>query len=172
MPKVKLELAYDGRIVAPEFCPFVVRGNRGGVTCNVVDPAICGVCKYCTFTHNLQPDPPSPISIEITEADRKLFHDYLVETNKKAATSLYSQQQFLLFRESRIPIAVFLGAEFFRNMLAEVYQDSDRVNQVFSTVMATEMCICYVLGSLPVYVSRTLVKSDIQVIGEVEWNQR
>jgi hypothetical protein len=166
MSKVLLKITATGRVIAPDFCPYAevnLEEPRSKSVEFIVRPGICCVCKKCEFI----PDIDIMESSSLTQKEKDAFQEYLAHTNLKTATSLSGQHQYLL-KQDRIPIAIFISKVLCDSMIKEVIKDENRGRTLLGYFLTEEIPICYVLGC-PVYLSKKLTKSNIQVVGEVEW---
>lgn len=175
--KVKLHPFNNGPyIVAPSHCPYkfeeTVNSNMysvgidsGGITSSssfvsIVNSSLCPLCKLCEFT-------PDVIDKGL-EIKTREFENYLTLINESVSKSI-SGQIFYLQKENRLPIAILISPETFDSMLKLAYrEDVDQYNLAHSYFLNNEVPICYVSGC-PVYLSRKLTKSSVQVVGEIEW---
>jgi hypothetical protein len=177
---VKLEVWKTGPyIIAPDYCPYKKQEkdvqmeltenalNGGGYYFNDIDTgiytvhsSICSLCKRCNFTSTtLKPE----MDIKTEE-----FVKYLTLINTKVSVSINNQNYFLR-QKDRIPLVILISPEIFDSMLNLIYRDNNELlNQVKSYFINTESPFCYILGC-PVYFSRKLTKSNVMIIGEIEW---
>jgi hypothetical protein len=183
MPTVKLQRYKDtDNIVAPDFCPYARRGLTGDPVMKYVEgsgeralpglqvdmvtplvhPSLCAICKFCTFVN----DVVAPEEL-VSAKDREAFADYLTHVNMKVGSSILAQRQYLT-KTDRLLLVILLSAELLQEMLDVLVFDLNRKHQLFSYFLNEEVPVCSVLGC-PVYVSRKLTKSQVQVVGEVEW---
>jgi hypothetical protein len=174
MPKVELRVvrADRGLIEAPDFCPFaeILPNEEVRRTTSLTDfgsPSewrvihasickLCGLCQfYLTGDDNI-----------ISEGDLKKVVDVLTQS-KELLTTVMNQVRFLQ-KNDRDPLAILISFETLKNTIYQAFQDAhfDKKLAAFSNSNAP---IC-VLAGLPLYFSAKLVKSPVQVVGEVEWN--
>jgi hypothetical protein len=182
MPKVLLEINNSGKVYAPSFCPYkepevreeyintsiYPERNLPGVKLVpterfLVRPGLCCICKTCTFVPDIEGLPLS----SPTQEEKDAFQEYLAHTNLKTSASLSGQQQYLL-KQDRLPISIFISRDLYDDMTKEVILDEQRRQSLLGYFLNEEIVICHVLGC-PVYLSKKLTKSNIQVVGEVEW---
>ncbi len=177
MPKVLLKITTTGQVIAPDFCPYkepqydydVIETPANTCPCLkptgkfIVHPSVCCICKKCEFISDID----IVESSSLTQKEKDAFQEYLAHTNLKTATSLSGQHQYLL-KQDRIPIAIFISKVLCDDMIKEVIKDENRGRTLLGYFLTEEIPICYVLGC-PVYLSKKLTKSNIQVVGEVEW---
>jgi|GEM_PF-2894517 hypothetical protein len=174
MPKVPLQIDNTGNVIAPDFCPYKVPQYEYGVInapCLqptgkfVVRPGVCCVCKKCEFI----PDVDVVEASLPTQVEREKFQEYLAHTNLKTSTSLSGQHQYLM-KQDRLPIAIFISRTLYDEMVKSVIEDEKRRRSLLGYFLTEEsyICLCHVLGC-PVYLSKKLTKSNIQVVGEIEW---
>ncbi len=162
---VKLEAWKTGPyLVAPDHCPFKFWDSYGeGLNYRgeqVVHSSFCSLCKLCSFTAAiLKPE----LDIKVNE-----FVNYLTLLNTKVSV-LINNQNYFLRQKDRIPLAILISPEIFDSMLNVVYKDdSVLLLQVKAHFVNNESPLCHILGC-PVYFSRKLTKSDVMVVGEIEW---
>ncbi len=179
MPKVLLEINNSGKVIAPDFCPYkepepplqefaVTIHNNPGIKLIpsnrfVVRPGLCCICKLCTFVPNIE-------GLQITSptaTERDAFQEYLAHKNLKISASLSGQHQYLM-KQDRLPIAIFISRVLYDEMIKEVVEDGQRRQSLLGFFLNEEIPLCHILGC-PVYLSKKLTKSNIQVVGEVEW---
>lgn len=128
---------------------------------SIINAIICGICKSCKFITT-----EMDVSGLTEEESSKILH-YLTEVDKDIADSI-SGQILYLKRKSRLALAMLLSPNAFLRALSSAIPDSARRQSVFSYVLTYETPVCYIAGC-PVYLSRKLTESQIQVIGEVSW---
>jgi hypothetical protein len=180
MPKVKLEPINNGPYIkAPDFCPYkIMRENGFTVFENliikeqgmkpwdgipVVNSSLCPLCRQCEFVSDLDFEALSDVSQE----ERQSFITYLTYTNSRVSSNI-SRQSVYLAKEDRVLLAIMLSPETFDEMLKSTVSDENRRKKITSYYVNVEIPLCYILGC-PVYLSRKLTKSDVQVVGEVLW---
>ena len=165
MNKFKLQRATGmdtAHIVAPAWCPYK-EGSEHVEDEQVVHVGMCGLCRQCEFI----PITALPES-SLSPNERSLFVNYLTQVNIRAATTLSAQQAFL-GKSDKLPIAILLSPTLFEELLHHVYADNPfRLQKVMSHFSNTEEPLCHLMG-MPVYMSRKLTKSYLQVVGEVAW---
>lgn len=166
MPKVQLQRYKDtSKIIAPSFCPYrhcEERSDNLPIFDYTVYPSLCVLCKICTFV------PESTITGEVLTADnRARIFEYLTSGNAKVAGSISGQIAYLR-KEERIPISILISPVLFDHMVLTLFPDISIQNTVKNYYFSVDEAICYVHGC-PVYLSRKLTKSLVQVVGEVEW---
>jgi len=166
MNKIKLNVWKTGPYIeAPDFCPYKFWDSYGEEASNrrqefIVHSSLCTLCKLCDFT-------PALLKPEI-DIKTEEFIKYLTLINTKISTAINNQNYFLR-QKDRIPLAILISPEIFDSMLNLVYRDNlETLNQVKAYFINNEIPLCYLLGC-PVYFSRKLTKSDVMVVGEVEW---
>jgi hypothetical protein len=165
MITVKLETWKTGPyIIAPDHCPFKFWDSYGEDESYkgslVVHSSFCPLCKLCNFT-------PAILRPEI-DIKTEEFIKYLTLINTKVSVSINNQNYFLR-QKDRIPLVILISPEIFDSMLNLVYRDNLEVlNQIKSHFLNNEVPLCHILGC-PVYFSRKLTKSNVMVIGEIEW---
>jgi len=171
--KVNLKIKNRGPfIVAPIHCPYKVQEqdikfdsyqNEQADTDKeifTVNSSICPLCKLCEFI----PEINDTQLVLNTEG----FTKYLTLLNEEVSKSIRGQVLYLQ-KENRLPIAILISPVIFDSMLKLTYKDSqDQYYLAYSYFINNEVPICYITGC-PVYLSRKLTKSLIQVVGEVEW---
>lgn len=167
MPKVLLEINTAGKVIAPDFCPYKELDIEFRIT-HVDDrflirPGICCICKFCTFV----PDIENLQSFSPMVQEQEGFQEYLAHKNLKVSSSLSGQHQYLM-KQDRLPIAIFISRLLYDEMVREVVKDEQRRQSLLGYFLTEETPLCHVLGC-PVYLSKKLTKSNIQVVGEVEW---
>lgn len=154
MAKFKLKLQSSRRIVAPDFCPYKII-ETDGIS---VDPSLCPLCKSCEFI------PETIVNEDII--DKQKFINYIMNDYKLAA-NLSGQNQYLI-KNGRIPLAILMSGEIFQKMILNIYFDIDIRQKVYTYFMLHEDPICHMMGC-PVYLSSKLTRSEMQVVGEIEW---
>ena len=179
MTKVKLEPINNGPYIkAPEFCSYkVLRDNfsefdkliakEQGIKLwegfSVVNSSLCPLCRQCDFVSDVDFE----ILSNITQEERQGFITYLTYTNAVVSSSI-SRQSVYLGKENRVLLVILLSPETFDEMLKSTVDIEERRSRITSYYANVEIPICYILGC-PVYFSRKLTKSDVQVVGEVQW---
>jgi hypothetical protein len=180
MTKVKLEPINNGPYIkAPEFCPYKVERENGfseieklvakdmGVKLwegiPVVNSTLCPLCKQCSFVSEVNFD----LYVDVTQEERQAFITYLTYKNASVASNI-SRQSLYLGKENRVLLAILLSPETFDEMLVDTIKDEGRRSKILSYYANVEIPLCYIAGC-PVYLSRKLTKSDVQVVGEVQW---
>lgn len=178
MNKFKLTTVdnYPGFIYAPEWCPYktalfsypewdknlrtLVRRKEKD---SVVSASLCPLCRQCSFVVEGTID-----TSDVTSEERSLFVNYLTQVNTRASTTLSAQLAFL-GRSDKLPLGVLISPTLFDDMLAHIFvNNEERFQKIREFFFRTEEPICHLVGN-PVYVSRKLTRSYLQVIGEVEW---
>ena len=179
MPKVLLEINNAGKVYAPSFCPYkepetvyvpgpyitdgILPGDNQPTGKFLVRPGLCCICKICTFVPDIEGLPlTSP-----TQEEKDAFQEYLAHNNFRISASLSGQHQYLL-KQDRLPISIFISRELYDVMAIDVIKDEQRRQFLLGYFLNEESVICHILGC-PVYLSKKLTKSNIQVVGEVEW---
>jgi hypothetical protein len=104
---------------------------------------------------------------DFNKEDRRKFQEFLTSIDKKLAKSLYGQFQFLR-KNDRIALSIYVSDEVFDKMLHYAVNDKSRELQIKSYFLNSESPLCHISGA-PVYYSRKLTRSEIQVVGEVAW---
>ena len=159
MKNVPLIVYKNGpQILAPDHCPY---SELVDVNIDIVHPSMCPLCKLCNFISNTE-DTSVPTLAEIDA-----FQTYLNYSNKQASSSLLAQIQYLS-KNDRIPLAILISDELLNAMLRFTIGDDSRISVIKAFVLNKQHIICHIAGS-PVYYSRKLTRSKIQVVGEVEW---
>jgi len=115
----------------------------------------------CTFI----PDATSPLEFDPQENTR--CKEYLVNFNSHLNRIITKQISFLLNKE-RSPLAILITANILRNMIDYAVEDKKRREVLFHYFIDFESVVCHAHGC-PVYFSRKLTRSEIQVVGETEW---
>jgi len=169
MPKVKLQTAGNGsKIVAPDFCPFkqtdLTSQPSQSQVISTVSPSLCAVCKYCTFLIDISTDEHCDLSV----FEKEKFIKYLTETNTQVSSALIAQKQYLS-KQNRAPLAILLTP----SLALQAFQyicspNAEQAKVKFNYYRFHESPICEVYGC-PVYVSRKLSKSFIQLVGDIVW---
>ena len=182
MPKVLLEINNSGKVYAPSFCPYKepeVKEEFVNSSIRLFDslpgvklvpterflirPELCCICKICTFVPDIEGLPlTSP-----TQEEKEAFQEYLAHNNFRISASLSGQHQYLL-KQDRLPISIFINRELYDVMAIDVIKDEQRRQSLLGYFLNEESVVCHILGC-PVYLSKKLTKSNIQVVGEVEW---
>lgn len=180
MPKVPLVvIANTNKIEAPDFCPYFTKdvvewediiGNTQGSTLpipkkyiNTISPIICSVCKICTFVPSID----TSLELELSVQEKDKCKEYLTNFNGKLSKIINRQISYLLNKE-RSPLAILITANTLQNMLEYVIENKKRRDALFHYFIEEESSLCSIHGC-PVYFSRKLTLSIIQVVGEVEW---
>lgn len=160
MKKVVLQPVQNGPfIVAPSHCPFKVSDFHRGIWEDIVNAALCSLCKKCDFIAD--------------EEQLKLlpekYASYLTLLNEEAYKLITKQSNYLI-NQNRIPLAIFISADLFEMMISMVHrEDTPECRQrVRSHFINSQSPICFVMGA-PVYWNLRLTLSQIQVVGEVKW---
>lgn len=167
MPKVPLKVVGNtNRIEAPDFCPYASSdfykvNEIHSIAVRVISPDICSVCKICTFV------PISEGPAILTEEETKRCIDYLTSFNGHLSNIVSGQISFLT-KKNRSVLALLISANILDNTLAYAVEDDRRREALFRHYTADETPIFYLYGS-PVYFSRKLTLSPIQVVGEAPW---
>ena len=163
MPKVPLKvIANSNRIEAPDFCPYYEQEiPQGTITKRTISPVICSVCKICTFIPSI--DTP----LEFNAQEKEKCKEYLTSFNSQLSKIITKQISFLLHKE-RSPLAILITANVLQNMLDFSVTDKARKDVLFHHFIDVESVICNIHGC-PIYFSRKLTLSAIQVVGETEW---
>lgn len=150
-----LEVTSNGPYIkAPTWCQYQADGS--------VHSSICSLCKICAFTVT-QSD-----TMRMSKEEINKFLNFLTEHNKVVSSSIFSQHQYLL-KKHRVVLCILLSPGLFAQALSFVYStDTQKKNYIFSYYVNTGNPICSMLGA-PVYLSRKLTESLVQVVGEVTW---
>lgn len=155
--KVKLEVYRQGPYIkAPEHCPYkYTEFDAPGV-----NSSLCPLCKLCDFTV----DNVEELKLLSTECA-----NYLTLLNEDVYRSITKQSNYLV-KQNRIAVAILISAELFDMMINIVYRNESKEQRklVRAHFINNLSPICFILGS-PVYLSLRLTKSQVQVVGEVEW---
>jgi len=158
MPKIPLKvIANTNRIEAPNFCPYA----EIEIDKRIISPIICSVCKMCTFI------PPFDIPLELNEQEKNRCKEYLTSFNSKLSKIITRQISYLLSKE-RSPLVILITANVLQNMLEYAVENKKRKDDLFHHFVAEESSL-YSIHGCPVYFSRKLTRSVIQVVGETEW---
>ena len=164
MPQFPLRAHNQGPYIeAPEWCPYQFNETVAGASKPIVHSGLCSLCRVCTFVSR---ETHFPLE-EPTERERLQFDTYLTTTNFKLSTSVAAQFHYLRSVKSRIPLVVLVNTITLRAMLRATCEPA-RELQLMQYFANQEAVICHILGC-PVYYSRKLTQSDIQVVGEVAW---
>lgn len=162
MPKVPLKIIGNtNRIEAPSFCPYAEVNTSKGKVERTISPIICSVCKICTFVPSID----MPLELNIEEKNR--CKEYLTSFNGRLSNIINKQISYLLNKE-RSPLAILITANTLQNMLEYAIENKKRRDALFHYFIEEESSLCSIHGC-PVYFSRKLTLSIIQVVGEVEW---
>lgn len=166
MPKVPLRVLNNtNRIVAPDFCPYAVRDidqrQALGVTLASISPIICSVCKICTFIPSID----TPLEFSVQEKDK--CKEYLTRFNTMLS-SIINRQISYLMNKGRSPLAILITANVLENILGYSVDNKERRDTLFHYFVAEESSLGDIYGC-PIYFSRKLTLSVIQVVGETEW---
>jgi hypothetical protein len=154
-------------IEAPDFCPYKELDFRPAFdTIQTVSPSMCPLCKLCQFAPNLEAS-DSFLMTSLSKEEMKLCNEYLLRFNSKLAKAISDQVSFLLSK-GRATLAILVTATILENTLQYAIKDSKKCKLLFYHYTNHEEPLCYISGS-PVYFSRKLTKSSIQVVGEAEW---
>jgi len=161
MPQVALKvfsyLYPHTYIFAPDFCPYKI---YPGIDHPVVDASLCPLCKICTFV-------PETVDLaDPMENEREEFGKHLL-SDTSISSSISGQREFLI-RQGRIPLALLISPTVFDDLLKKVVNDKSRREKLHSYFLLNESPLCTVSG-VPVYFSRKLTKSNVQLVGEIEW---
>lgn len=152
---MKIPLITNKSLVkAPEFCNYQQD--------NYVSPSICSVCKLCTFV-------PTKIADSGLVFTSQQFSQYLLEINSEVFGSIISQQQFLL-KKSRTVLAILVSSELLLSAIQHYFPQVSLKERyvLLANFVVSGLPICYIFGA-PVYYSRKLSNSLLQVVGEVTW---
>ena len=96
------------------------------------------------------------------------YSNYFTDINSQAMANITRQVNFLT-RNRRVPLAILMRGDIITQMLQYVYYNDIQKQQNLLSVYANEQnCLCHILG-LPVYLSIKLTRSQIIVVGEIEW---
>lgn len=109
----------------------------------------------------------TPIVDAPTGEESKQIVTYLIETNKELSASIAGQITYLR-KMDRSPLSILLSFAAFEAMLNALGYDLARRERIKAFVAIAEASIAYIAGC-PVYVSRKLTKTPVQVVGEVDW---
>lgn len=166
MPKVPLKVLNNtNRIAAPSFCPYAVRDvdqrQKLGVTLASISPTICSVCKICTFVPSID----TPLGFSAREKSKCKV--YLTSFNTKLSNIIKKQVSYLM-NKGRSPLAILITANVLENILGFSVEGKERRDALLHHFMDEESSIGDVYGC-PIYFSRKLTLSVIQVVGETEW---
>lgn len=166
-PVIKLEQFREGPYIkAPSFCPYASSSNTGltdsGST-KIVHPSLCPLCKICRFV----PELDSSRGLPPTQQEQEAFATYITNTNLKLSASI-SGQSLYLSKGDRIPLVVLISFSALKDMLQATVSEDVRRQELLGLYTTYEQPVCHVLGC-PVYFSRKLTKSAVQVVGEIEW---
>jgi len=161
-PRVVLKVIGTGPFIeAPSHCPYSSMGVKTGEFPLVVNSVICPICKICEFI-------PEDFSEDfLSDLDKEKVINYLSEFNSKVASSISGQMLFLS-KEHRMPLVILISPKLFEQLLQYVCEEKEKKQKLFNYFLQTETPICYILGC-PVYLSRKLTKSSVQVVGEISW---
>jgi hypothetical protein len=159
--RVPLRIVSDDYIEAPNFCPFSDTCVRSSGKYLAVNPLVCGVCNTCEFI-------PDIFFTDEISKEETLSFQYFFSTQQKIASAISGQIQFLN-KKDRIPLQIIISSVLLKKLVDTCIKDEKRGEKVFRLIIDKEQPICYIAGC-PVYVSRKMTKSDVQVVGEVEWN--
>lgn len=174
MPTVLLKkIANSNRIAAPDFCPYkeldfspVEQSHVNLYGIPSVSPTLCPLCKLCQFVPDLEAS-DSFLMTSLSKEEKELCNDYLLRFNSKLAKVISNQVSFLLSK-GRAALAILITATILENTLQYAVKDSKKCKLLFHHYTNHEEPLCYISGS-PVYFSRKLTRSNIQVVGEAEW---
>jgi len=157
---VKLELHNNNFIKAPDFCVY----SNYAEDCDykIVNASICTLCKKCDFISEVSND----FSISLDDMDKIKTS---IISNKSLMESFMKQINFLQ-KKDRIPIAAFISFSSLQNVICSIFDDNYSNKIINYIINAVESPLCIVYG-IPLYFNRKLTKSEIQVVGEVEWKQ-
>ncbi len=161
MYRVKLEVLGNGPYIkAPSHCKYSIIGSdsRLGLS-STVHSTVCNLCKLCNFFIS------DFENVNVSQEERDKIQSYLV-SYPEVSSSLLRQQRFLL-QKNRLPLLVLLSGDCCEKVFQNIF-DKERAFRLLSYYSLHESPICYVIGC-PVYYSRKLTKSSIQVVGEAEW---
>jgi hypothetical protein len=156
------QIGYGPYIVAPEHCPYKQDSFNEDGDYLSINSSICPLCKLCEFV-------PSEIPIikEITQSERDAIALYLTQQNKKVAGAMLAQFQYLV-KEEKSPIAMLIQWGLLQEALKLVSADIERIKSLEQYFMLNDAVVCYCMGC-PVYVSKKLTKTLLQVVGEISW---
>lgn len=164
MPNVILKRYQNGPyIMAPEFCPYKLIDQKDWQDpCEIVHPTLCPLCRICTFV------PSGGEEVQgLTACEQQEFAKYLTNGDQKVARSI-SGQQVYLSKEQRIPLVILISITLLERMLNSVIPAENRRRIAYNCVITSDQPLTHVLGC-PVYFSRKLTRSEVQVCGEIEW---
>jgi len=166
--KVKLEILESGSplIKAPEFCPYKETvGVVEGVSIYGVPSSLCLLCRKCDF---VMEDITMGITNGITQGERDKCNAYFTHFNTKIANSI-SGQRLYLTKEDRLPLIILINIGLLDQCLQYACENNKkRIEEIKNYIISNETPICHVIGC-PVVLSNKLTKSQIQVVGEVQW---
>lgn len=161
-PRVVLKVVKTGPFIeAPKHCPHSSVGVDPFESLEVVNSGICPLCKICDFVHEDFGD------AFLNDPDKEKVIYYLSEFNSKVASSI-SGQMLYLSKEHRIPLSILISPKLFEQILQYICGEKKNKQNLFNYFLQTETPICHLMGC-PVYLSRKLTKSAIQVVGEISW---
>ena len=159
MPKVQLEyvgLSSRGvEIKAPDFCPY--RSGTG-----TVNPALCPLCKICTFVPETV-----PLDLEITQTEKDAIAKFLTSENKVVSASLSGQNQYLQ-KQGRLPLVVLISYPLFESCMRAAATSNERFEALKSHFVMSEEPIAWIMGC-PIYYNNKLTQSQVQLVGEIVW---
>lgn len=168
MTKIVLEVLSNGKIKPPDFCPYKTVYNRVLISGRIVsedtmvDPHLCVLCRLCTFVPKT-----AIVDTGITREEQEALARFLTATCKETSSSLSGQNQYLA-KEGRVPLAVLMSYSLFEDALHAISTSEEHYKALHSHFSIVEEPLCYVMGC-PVYLSRKLTKSRVQVVGEITW---
>ncbi len=140
-----MKVIKGGPFILPQIenCPFVDEGK--------VHASICLLCKRCEII------PP------IDKLTSQFFQDCLSHSDKKASSSILAQIQYLR-KQDRLPIAILVGDA----LLTRLLIGEDNIASIRGRLLNHDSLMCFIAGA-PVYYSRKLTLTEVQVVGEVAW---
>ncbi len=165
MDKIILKVTNNrDRIKAPEHCPYRILSDYA--TGNVWDVSVtlCPICKLCNFMPDVD---ISNQTNSITQQDRDSISLYFTQKNKKVANAMLAQFQYLV-KEEKTPLLMIIQWKLLQEALDNVIQDFEKRKCVEQYFLLNDAIICYCMGC-PVYVSKKLSKTLLQVVGEIQW---
>jgi len=169
--QISLEVINERFIAAPDFCPHASLPADALLNSikRIIAPQICSVCKACEFLSSVNESvlPVAPASVGLSDAQRAKFIKYLTEVNGKLAQSVSSQLLYLR-QKQRLPLAIFISSWVFQQAAAYLQLSADEISLLLSYYGAVPQTIGVISGC-PVILLAKLGKTNIQVVGEIEW---
>jgi len=162
--KVPLHVKNDtSKIEAPSFCPYSQQSiDAFSFGKRFINPSVCAICKVCTFI----PEIEGPLTL--TPEEKEKCVTYLTSYNTHLANIINGQISYLA-KKNRAVLAFLVSANILDNVLNYANDTNEtRANALFHYYVEEEIPIFYLHGS-PVYFSRRLTMSPIQVVGEAPW---